>query len=115
MNLRMLDLGLVTVMITILRQTQTTSTLYTVSSIFGAIVLRLEEDRKVEIGAGSSIGSSLISSFLASALRGESEGRDRNGRNGGPRVVRVGGRNGDGNGNGGNPGNGIDIHITFML
>ena len=116
MNLRMLDLGLVTVMITILRQTQTTSTLYTVSSIFGAIVLRLEEDRKVEIGAGSSIGSSLISSFLASALRGESEGRDRNGRNGGPRVVRVGGRNGDGNGNGngGNPGNGIDIHIHML-
>ena len=42
-------LGLVTVMITNLRQTQTTSTLYTISSIIGAIVLRLEEDRKVEI------------------------------------------------------------------
>ena len=42
-------LGLVTVIITILRQTQTTSTLYTISSIIGAIVLRLEEDRKVEI------------------------------------------------------------------
>jgi hypothetical protein len=42
-------LGLVTVMITNLRQTQTTSTLYTISSIIGAIVLRLEEDRKIEI------------------------------------------------------------------
>jgi hypothetical protein len=37
------------VMITNLRQTQTTSTLYTISSIIGAIVLRLEEDRKIEI------------------------------------------------------------------
>ena len=64
---------------------------------------RGSQNRNHSDGSGSSIGAS----------RGESEGRDRNGRNGGPRVVRVGGRND--NGNGGNPGNGIDIHITFML
>ena len=73
---------------------------------------RGSQGRNRSDGTGSSIGSSLISSFLASALRGESEGRDRNGRNGGHRVVRVGGRND--NGNGGNPGNGIDIHIHML-
>jgi hypothetical protein len=74
---------------------------------------RGSQGRNRSDGTGSSIGSSLISSFLASALRGESEGRDRNGRNGGHRVVRVGGRND--NGNGGNPGNGIDIHIRAIM
>jgi hypothetical protein len=58
---------------------------------------RGSQNRNHSDGSGSSIGASLISSFLASALCGESEGRDRNGtRNGVPRVVRVGGRNGDG-------------------
>jgi hypothetical protein len=62
---------------------------------------------------GGSIGSTLLSGFLASALRGDPEERNRNGNNNnGPRVVRVGG-----NGNGGPAGNpsGIDIHIHAIV
>ena len=57
------------------------------------------------------VGSSILSGFLASALRGDSDGNNRSNNRNGPRVVRVGG---GGTGNGGN-GNGIDIHIHAIV
>ena len=65
-----------------------------------------------------SVGSSLLSGFLASALGGGSGDGDGNGQNGrnGPRIVRVGGTGGgDIGGSGGSNGNGIDIHIHAVV
>jgi len=61
----------------------------------------------------SSIGSSLLSAYLSSAMneRASENGDEGNGDNG-PRVVRIGG---GGTGGGGRPGGGVDIHIHAVV